>query len=102
VPRNWRVLRSSAAKADLFEIWCYIAGHDEDAADGWLAKFDAAIARLSAFPGMGSSRPELPEGILAFSVRPFLILYTKDEAKQKVVIIRVIDARRDFTSLFLT
>jgi toxin ParE1/3/4 len=102
VAHNWRVLRSSAAKADLFEIWCYIAAHDEDAADGWLAKFDAAIARLSAFPGMGSTRAELPDGIFAYSVKPFLILYIQDVSHQEVTIIRVIDARRDFASLFLT
>jgi toxin ParE1/3/4 len=102
VARNWRVFRSQAAKADLFEIWCYIAAHDENAADGWLAKFDAAIERLSAFPGLGSTRPELPDGISAFSVRPFLILYTQDVSQQQVDIVRIIDARRDFASLFLT
>lgn len=100
--RNWRVLRSPAAKADLFEIWSYIAAHDDLAADRWLQKFDAAIARLSAFPGLGSTRPELPDAIFAFSIKPFLILYTQDVTEKQVTIIRVIDARRDFASLFLT
>jgi toxin ParE1/3/4 len=102
VARNWRVLRSPAAKADLFEIWCYIAAHDDMAADRWLQKFDPAIDRLSVYPGLGSSRAELPKGILAFSIRPFLILYTQDTTAEEVTIIRVIDARRDFASLFLT
>jgi toxin ParE1/3/4 len=101
VAHNWRVLRSQAAKADLFEIWCYIAAHDELAADNWLGKFDSAIARLSTFPYLGSTRPELPDGIFAFSVNPFLILYMQDASQQLVTIVRAIDARRDFKSLFL-
>lgn len=99
---NWRVLRSAAAKADLYEIWCYIAAHDDLAADRWLQKFDAAFARLAAFPGLGNTRPELPDGIYAFSVNPFLILYIQQPEQQLVTILRVIDARRDFASLFLT
>jgi plasmid stabilization system protein ParE len=99
---NWRVFRSAASKADLYEIWSYIAAHDDLAADRWLQKFDAAIARLSAYPGLGSSRPELPDGIFALSVKPFLILYRQDSNQKQVTIIRVIDARRDFASLFLT
>lgn len=102
MPNSWRVLRSRAAKADLFELWSYIATHDENAADRWIERIDAAIARLSAFPGLGSSRTELPEGILAFSLNPYLILYVQDAEQQQVEIIRIIDARRDFGSLFLT
>jgi plasmid stabilization system protein ParE len=102
VANSWRVLRSQAAKADLFEIWCYIAAHDDVATDRWLQKFDAAIARLAAFPGLGSSRAELPTGIFAFSIKPFLILYTQDKKQKLVTIIRVIDARRDFASLFMS
>lgn len=99
---NWRVFRSAAAKADLYEIWRYIAAHDDVAADRWLQKFDSAIARLAAFPGLGSRRAELPDGICAFSVKPFIILYIQQPEQQQVTIIRVIDARRDFASLFLT
>lgn len=104
--RNWRVVRSRAAKADLFEIWSYeiwsyIAAHDLDAADHWLAKIDAAIARLAAFPGLGNVRPELPHAVFAFSLNPHLILYTQDDTEQQVDIVRIIDARRDFGSLFL-
>lgn len=102
MPNSWRVLRSRAAKADLFELWSYIAAHDENAADRWIERIDAAIARLCAFPGLGSSRAELPEGILAFSLNPYLILYVQDAEQQQVEIIRIIDARRDFGSLFLT
>lgn len=99
---NWRVLRSVAAKADLYELWCYIAAHDDLAADRWLQKIDAAIARLAAYPGLGSTRAELPDGICAFSVKPFLILYIQQPEQRQVTILRVIDARRDFASLFLT
>ncbi len=99
---NWRVLRSAAAKADLYELWCYIAAHDDLAADRWLQKFDAAIARLSAFPGLGSTRAELPNGVFAFSIKPFLILYIQEPAQKQVTVLRVIDARRDFASLFFT
>jgi plasmid stabilization system protein ParE len=51
------VFRSAAAKADLYEIWSYIAAHDDLAADRWLQKFDAAIARLAAYPGLGIRAP---------------------------------------------
>lgn len=98
---NWRVERSRAAKADLFEIWSYIAAHDLNAADRWLQRMDAAINRLTAFPGLGSTRHELPDGILAFSLKPYMLLYAQHPDEQLVQIVRVIDARRDFSSLFL-
>jgi toxin ParE1/3/4 len=101
VARNWRVTRSRAAKADLFEIWSYIAANDIDAADRWLQRIVASIDRLSAFPSLGRTRAELPNGILAFSLRPYMLIYKQRPEEQLVEIIRVIDARRDFSSLFL-
>ncbi len=88
------------AKTDLFDIWSYIASHDLGAADQWLDRIEAAIARLSSFPGLGSARPELPETVYAFSLNPYMILYTQDINREQVRIIRIIDARRDFASLF--
>ncbi len=95
------MVRSRSAKTDLFEIWSYIAEHDIDAADRWLERIEAAINRLSDFPGLGSTRNELPEGILAYSMNPYMLLYAQQPDGQLVEIVRVIDARRDFGSLFL-
>jgi plasmid stabilization system protein ParE len=54
------------AKADIFEIWSYIADHSEDAADRVeRAIFDACIF-VSEFPLRGHSRPDLIKRSLRF------------------------------------
>jgi plasmid stabilization system protein ParE len=66
VPRNWQVRHSRAAKADLYEIWSYIAAHDELAAFRWLEKFDAAIADqgIGGCRGRADKRPICKEAEL--------------------------------------
>jgi len=45
------------AKADIFQIWCYIARHNEDAADEVERAIDHACQFLADSPLLGHSKP---------------------------------------------
>jgi len=100
VANNWTIVRSQAAKTDLYAIWSYLARHDTDAADRWLERTDAALLRLADFPELGSIRPELPPDVRAYSQPPHIIVYHCRPDTRKLVMARILDARRDFPSLF--
>ncbi len=54
------------AKADIFEIWCYIADDSEDAADRVEQAIYDACAIISEAPTRGHSRPDLTTRSLRF------------------------------------
>ena len=54
------------AKADIFEIWSYIAEGSEDAADRVQQAIYAACAFLAESPMRGHSRPDLTTRSLRF------------------------------------
>jgi plasmid stabilization system protein ParE len=47
------------AKADIFDIWAYIADHNQDAADRVEQAIFDACAFLAEAPARGHSRPDL-------------------------------------------
>ena len=67
---------SPEARADLHEIWEYIAQDDFDAADRWVRKLRDAIESIARTPGIGHSRKDLTDfSILFWPVGAYLILY---------------------------
>jgi antitoxin ParD1/3/4 len=77
------------AKADIFDIWAYIADHNQDAADRVeLAIFDAC-AFLAEAPVRGHSRPDLTARPLRFwtlSRYPnYVIVYRPDKVPLRIV-----------------
>lgn len=54
------------AKADIFEIWSYIAEDDEDAASQVEQSIYEACAFVAAAPSRGHSRPDLTARPLRF------------------------------------
>lgn len=98
---SWTVVRSQQAIADLYAIWSYLADRDDGAAARWLDRMDAAFQRLAGFPELGNVRPELPAGLRAFSQPPHIVIYACHPADRTLVIVRVVDGRRDFPGLFV-
>lgn len=95
----WTVSRRPQAVDDLYEVWEYLAGHDEILADRWIDRIDESIARLAEYPMAGSGRPQLPEELRVWPVPPYLILYRLDQAAHNVDVLRIVDGRRDIGKL---
>ncbi len=92
------VLRTPQAKADLIELWLYIATDSATAADRLLATIDEKCRLLARFPEMGQSCDELAPLLRCFSVGNYVIFYRP--AESGVEIIRVVSGARDIESLF--
>lgn len=93
-----RVLRSSEARADLIEIWRYIAADDPIAARRLLERV-AAVARLLAErPGLGRARAELAPGLRSFPVGAYVLFYRA--TPQGIRLIRVLHGARNLRRFF--
>jgi len=85
------------ARADLDNIWLFIARDRPSAADQLLDKFGRVFEDLARHPQMGESRPELGRRIRAFSVGSYVIYFQTVDAG--VEIVRIIHGARNVTDL---
>ena len=94
-----RVDFSPAARDDLNEIWEYIAARNLSAADRMVRRLETAACELSAHPGIGHVRADVPNPDYRFRVvRPYLIAYQHDD--ESVTIVRIVHGARDFRRIF--
>ncbi len=63
-----RILKRPRAKADLAEIWGYIAEDSEDRADAFIDVIDKKLSMLAENPCLGKARHELGEGVRRFAL----------------------------------
>jgi plasmid stabilization system protein ParE len=81
------------ARADLDEIWEFIAADNLDAADRVIAEILSAISAAVPFPSQGHKRPDLTERPLGFLlVREYLIAFAPEE--KPLWIVAVLHGRR--------
>jgi plasmid stabilization system protein ParE len=87
-----------AAEDDLFDIWCFIAPENLQAADRLQAELLAACQRIADKPGMGHWRRDLTDKpVRFFTVRKtYLIVY--DPASEPLAVIRVLHGARDVSA----
>ncbi len=97
---NWVLERSHEARADLIDIWCYIAVDNPDAADRQIDKIEAIFNSLREYPMLGAKRDDINAGLRGFTRDHYLILYQLDEFRESVQIIRVVHGMRDLAALF--
>jgi len=89
---------SDEARADLDEIWLYIAQDNPDAADKFVRAIVSRFPMLASMPFMGRQREELLPRLRSFPVRSYVIFYRPMEIG--VEIARVLDGARDVPPLF--
>lgn len=92
-----RVARSPRARRDLIDLWTYLAGHNDAAADALLTRIEIKLKVIADSPGIGSPRPELSDGLRSFSVRSYLLFYRP--VKGGIHLVRVLHAARDLGSV---
>lgn len=93
-----RLVLSTDARADLTDIWFYIAERNPLNADRFARYPQRKCQKLADAPEMGRKRDELAPGLRSFVVKNYVIFYRiKDEALE---IVRVLSALRDIEAIF--
>jgi toxin ParE1/3/4 len=87
------------------DIYLTIGLDNPTAAEQFFTTIEAKADLLSSQPRLGPRCPEIRPSTRFLVERPYLVLYethpdTGDGPLEKVEIVRVIDGRRDLTSLF--
>jgi toxin ParE1/3/4 len=93
-----RVLRTKRARADLLEIWLYIAKDSPVAADRLMDRIDAICNTLATQPLMGQARPELAPNLRSISVGNYVIYFRP--LADGIEVERVLSGARDVDALF--
>ena len=81
------------AKADLSDIWQFIAEDSDDQADAFIDLIDQKFQLLAQQSGLGRRREELAEGLRSFPVGRYVIFYLA--IPDGVQIVRVLHGARD-------
>jgi len=89
---------SDEARADLDEIWIYIAQDNPVAADKYMKVLVSRFPTLASMPLMGRPREELSPRLRSFPVGRHVIFYRPMD--NGVEIVRVLDGARDLPPLF--
>lgn len=93
------VNQTPRARADLLEIWNYIAPDSESAANRLIERIGRVFDMLSHQPHAGRARPELGVADLrSFPVGNYVVFY-RPEA-EAVTIVRVLEGHRDIEAAF--
>lgn len=69
------ITRTKLARADLRDIWLYIAQDSIEAADRFLDRLDRAIRLIAANPALGERQDRIKQGLRRFVVGRYLIFY---------------------------
>ena len=93
-----RLARSRQARADLAEIWRYIAADNPAAARRLLERIEAVARLLAERPLMGRPRPNLAPGLRSFPVGAYVLYYRPVSAGIRIV--RVLHGARDLGRFF--
>ena len=70
-----RIIRTKLARADLRDIWLYIAQDSIDAADRFLDRLDRTIRLIAERPALGEPQDRIKQGLRRFVVGRYLIFY---------------------------
>jgi len=87
---------SHQARADLNEIWDYIAVDSSRAADRLLERLQGQARLVATQPRMGRARFELAAEIRSFPVGEYVLFYRPLDPGG-IQIVRVLHSRRDIT-----
>ncbi|PQV62519.1 toxin ParE1/3/4 [Abditibacterium utsteinense] len=93
-----KLIVSPPARADLREIWDYIAGDSLNAADTLSETFYEKFELLRATPEAGRQRSDLKSSLRSFPVGRYVIFYRVSDGA--IEIVRVLHGARDVDSLF--
>lgn len=100
-----KLVWTPAARADLVGIYVDIGLENPRAADRYYDRIEARTDQLADYPRMGVRRSDVRPAMRMLVEAPFVLLYetipdSDDGPVDRVEVVRVVDGRRDLTSLF--
>ena len=94
--KQYRV--SASARADLDDIWFYIAQDDVTAADQFIHTIIGKFLKLAEWPDIGRERSELMAHLRSFVVGRYVIFYR--QITNGIEVVRVLHGARDLPPIF--
>jgi len=85
------------ARADLSEVWLYIADRDRKTADRVLDEIERVCQLIATHPKMGRERPEILPGLRSFGIMSWTIFYRVDA--DAIEVVRVLHGARDIDEM---
>ncbi len=93
-----RLIVSGEAKADLVEIFLYIAQDNLGAAHRTHSRFEETLRTIASQPKIGRARDELIPGVRSLASGNYVVYYR--EMKAAVRVLRILHGARDIQQLF--
>lgn len=93
-----RVDVSLRARTDILEIHAYLSERSAIAADRTLVRFSERFSELCDFPLLGPDRSELRTSLRGLVIDGYIAFYIVEV--DRIVIVRVLDGRRDIAKEF--
>jgi len=93
-----RIVRTIPARADLRDIWLYIAQDDLDAADRFLDRIDRTIRMLAENPLLGESQDDLRQDLRRFVFGNYLVFY--EPLRDGIRVVRVLHGAQRWEDAF--
>jgi len=93
-----RIVRTIPARADLRDIWLYIAQDDLDAADRCLYRIDRTIRMLAENPLLGESQDDLRQDLRRFVFGNYLVFY--EPLRDGIRVVRVLHGAQRWEDAF--
>ena len=88
-----RVVVSLRARSDILDIHSFLSEQSPTAADRMLARFSERFDELREFPYLGPDRSEFRASLRGLLIDGYVAFYLVEP--DRIVIVRVIDGRRD-------
>jgi toxin ParE1/3/4 len=93
-----RVCLRPLAESDILELWEYIAGDSESAADHWVDQLTDRLDLWATQPLMGRAREELSKNLRSFPFGRYVVFYCPLDDGLDVV--RVLHSSREIQGSF--
>ena len=93
-----RVVVSLRARSDILDIHAYLSERSSVAADRLLVRFSQRFDELREFPLLGPDRSELRASLRGLLIDGYIAFYIVEV--DRIVIVRVLDSRRDIRTEF--
>lgn len=93
-----KIIFSEQADSDLLQIHTYLAARNKVAAGALANLFNSKIGSLAHFPFIGRERSIFARGLRSIVADNYVIFYRIE--RENILIVRVIDGRRDIDAEF--
>lgn len=88
-----RVFVSLRARSDMLDIYSYLNERSRNAAERMMVRFSQRFDELAEFPLLGRDRSELGPSLRGLLIDGYIAFYLVET--DRIVIVRVLDGRRD-------